>query len=161
MAVMEYLDGQIAVLSEQVAKIQEVKTQLEGELAAAKAAGVTEGDAVGYERGYAEGKASVVLPSTGTGELLFTQEDMDRVSQTAKDEKTAELQPQIDDLKLQLAAAVEETAKIQLSLDEVKAAQAGAVDGALAAFKAELKAKYDEQQVAETAGETGFAGLLG
>lgn len=65
------------------------------------------------------------------------------------------------------AKVAEAVAAVQLQLDAVKAELEqlkGEVDlkiaSALSAFKADLLAKYQEQQVVESASETGFADLL-
>lgn len=61
-----------------------------------------------------------------------------------------EKQDEIDALKAQMKLAEDELpGKLEVAKVE-----------AVAAFKLELKAKYEEQQVAETAGETDFLGLL-
>ncbi len=154
----------MALFDSLIAQLQDGKQMLEGEKAASFQAGKDEGDKAGYERGYAEGKASVVLPVPGTGEILFTQDDMDKVSAVAKDEVRAELQPQIDELKVQVQAAQSDVEAIKAEFETFKAqaeaAKNEAVAQAIGSFKAELKAKYEEQQVVETSQETGFGALL-
>lgn len=117
-----------------------------------------------YQKGYEDGKASVVLPEPGTGEKLFTQEDMDRVAEIAKQEKLMEIQPQLDQLTSDLAAAKAEIDVLKAELEAIKAdvqnQVALGVDAGIAAFKAAVKAKYEEMQVVESQAETGFADFL-
>jgi len=157
MAVVELLD-------EAIVKLQDAKALVETEKSEAKEAGRLEGDKEGFDRGYAEGKASVVLPEPGTGEKLFTQEDMDKVAAIAKDEVRGELQPQIDKLTADLEASQGELAAVKAELEQFKAELdqkvADGVQAGIAAFKADLKQKYIDQQVAEAQGETGFGALL-
>lgn len=128
----------MAFFDEKIAEFQEAKNQYVTNLEAR------------YQQGYVDGKASVVLPDPNSGELLFTQADMDQVAATAKAEKDNEYAPQIAALNERISAL-----ESQPTVDADKVAA-----DAIAAFKAELKAKYAEQQVAESQGETGFATLL-
>ncbi len=93
-----------------------------------------------YDEGYAAGKASVVLPGTGTGTLLFTQEDMDAVALTAKAEKAAELQPQIDAAVAEVAVvkAAGEQAVVDLKKDVAAKIRNASIDDM--AIAAELEA---------------------
>jgi multidrug resistance efflux pump len=61
------------------------------------------------------------MPDVGTGEKLFTQEDMDRVAETAKQEKLMEIQPQLDQLNADLAAAKAEIDVLKVELEAIKA----------------------------------------
>lgn len=74
-----------------------------------------------YDRGYLEGKASVVLPDTGTGEKLFTQEDMNALAETAKAEKAAELQPQIDAAQAAHAEAKAQAEQLAIDIADLQA----------------------------------------
>lgn len=62
---------------------------------------------------FQEGKDSVILPEPGTGELLFTQDDMDALALQAKKEVTDVLQPQIDQKVVELEAAVARVEKVK------------------------------------------------
>lgn len=88
--------------------------------------------------GYNQAKAEVSLP---TPEVPV--EPTVPATADEKDQKIAELQQQMDELKMSIDASI-----------------ATATAQAVADFKAQLKAKYEEQQVAETATETGFGDLL-
>lgn len=117
-------------------------------------AAVEAGEQAAYDQGYQDGKASVVLPVEGTGDKLFTQEDMNKLAETAKQEvRDLEMTPAIESLNAQITELSTRVGNLENEL-----AQAG--PNAVANFKAELKAKYAEQQVAETQGETGFQALL-
>lgn len=140
-AIQDTLDLIKAPFADVIAKVDSVPAQVDAHAAAE------------YSRGYDDGKASVVLPDTGTGEKLFTQEDMDSAAATAKVEMAAEMQPQIDSLALVVA-------DLEAEADGLRAQVITAGADAVAALKLELKAQYDAQQVAETAEETGFAALL-
>lgn len=90
-----------------------------------------------YDEGFAAGAASV------GSDKIYSQAEVDAM--------LAPLQAELDGVKAELEA-------LKLDIDaKIEAAKADAV----AALKAELKAKYDEQQVAEAQGETGFGALLG
>ena len=90
----------------------------------------------GYDVGYAEGKASVVLPSV-EGEKLYTQGDMDALAAVAKDEQAkadlAVYQPQIDALNESVAA-------LQVKVDGFEAEKMAAVDAKVAELVAEFEA---------------------
>ena len=107
MNLMEWFDGQIS-------ELQEAKGQYEVDLKAER------------DAGYVEGKASVVLPDASSEEKLFTQADMDRLAQVAKEEQAAVMQPAIDGLAAQvneLNAKVEAlVAEKDLAVADVKAA---------------------------------------
>ena len=124
----------IAWCDAQIEELQEVKT---AHLAAVDAS---------YAKGYADGKDAVELPEPTNPDAQYTQAQMNDAVNTGKDEVRAELQPQLD-------AIASELAEVKASIEPAKA-------DAVATFKADLKAKYEEQQVAEQAGETGFGALL-
>jgi polyhydroxyalkanoate synthesis regulator phasin len=86
-----------------------------------------------YDAGYADGKASVVLPDPNGTDKLFTQADMDQLAATAKAEQQKAdqdaVQPQLDalsaqiaDLKAQLAASPDELSQ---QIDALKVQVAG------------------------------------
>lgn len=106
---------------------------------------VEAGEKLAYDEGYLAGKASVVLPDPASGELLFTQADMDRLAETAKAEKDAQYLPQIDALNVKVA---------ELEGRALTAEQA------LVDFKLMLKAKYEEAQSQEAGLEKMFGDLL-
>lgn len=58
-----------------------------------------------YDAGYADGKASVVLPDPSNPDKLFSQADMDSAVKTAKDEQSSVDQDQISALNKQLLDA--------------------------------------------------------
>jgi len=98
---------------------------------------------VEFDKGFDEGVKQNVAP----GDKIYSQEEMN-AELAPRDAKIAELTAQVE-ADAAMIAALE--AKLALATD-------GAA--AVAAFKAELLAKYEEQQVAETSGEVGFKELL-
>ena len=86
-----------------------------------------------YERGFAEGVASVVV-----GDKVFSQEEVDGF--------LAPLNAKIEELTLMVST-------MQADMD-------AKITEAMASFKAELLAKYEESQVAESLVETGFKEFL-
>ena len=91
-----------------------------------------------FDKGFDEG----VKQNTSPGEKIYSEEELQAELQPLKD-KIAELEGKVAQAEAELPGKLEQAAKL-------------AVD----AFKAELKAKYEEQQVAESQGETGFGALL-
>lgn len=89
-----------------------------------------------YQKGFADGVASVVVPPAS--DKIYSEEEL----QAKVAEAVAPLQKKIEELEVVVAGVDQKIAD------------------ALAAFKAELLAKYNEFQVAETAAEVGFADLL-
>lgn len=87
-----------------------------------------------YDEGFAAGVASV----GGNPDVKFTQADLDAAVASA------------------VAPLNEQIAALQAQVDGIPAVVADAI----AAFKAELAQKYADQQVVESASETGFADLL-
>jgi len=88
-----------------------------------------------YQKGFADGVASVPTP---VSEKIYTQEELD-----------AKIQEALFPVNEKVAALEAEVALVPQKVAE-----------GVAAFKAELLAKYNELQVAETATEVGFAELL-
>lgn len=88
-----------------------------------------------YEQGFAAGVASVSIP---VSDKIFSQAEVDAMVLPLQ-ESILSLQSQIDQMQAQIDAKVSQ---------------------AVAAFKAELLAKYEAQQVVESASETGFKDLL-
>lgn len=99
-----------------------------------------------YDKGFADGVASVPPP---VNDKLYSQEELDMAIQSAM----APLQEQVSTMQGQIDNLSQRVIDLQNGMDAAKAE-------AISVFKAELLAKYQEQQVAETAGETGFEGLL-
>lgn len=93
-----------------------------------------------YDKGWDE--AMVQAGSGGSTDKIYSEAEMNQIIAETKaplEAKIAEVQAQLDGVPAQIAAATE-----------------AAVNG----FKAMLKSKYAEQQVAESQGETGFGSLL-
>ena len=153
----------IAWFDGQIASLQEAKQAHLDAVAVAREEGKLEGDQSGYARGYEEGKAAIELPApvledgSVNPEAQYTQQQMNDAVNTGKEEVRMEMQPQIDQLVGQVSA-------LSAELEALKAIPAVDVEAAkieaIGAFKAELKAKYAEKQVVETAAETGFGALL-
>lgn len=141
-----------AIIDNLEAQLGDVPAALEKVRVEGFDAGKMEGDAEGYARGYAEGAASVQCPVPDE-DRKFTQGDLDAAVEQVRAALTQEMEGlrlAIIDLQDQLAAARRDTdAKIL-----------EAVTGALAAFKAELKAKYAEAQAKEAMEEAAFGELL-
>lgn len=116
-----------AYFDDQIAELQEAKAQYEANLTAK------------YAEGYADGKASVVLPTPGTGELLFTQDDMGKLAATAKAEKDAEYQPQ-------LVALNQRVDELVLLVDGIDLRISGAVSSARKDIAAKMRnTKVDDE----------------
>jgi len=92
-----------------------------------------------YDEGFAAGVKSMQAPHS---DKIYSQAELD----AKVEEVVAPLIEQIEALKKDIEAA---KAEVQPKIDE-----------AILAFKAELLAKYNEQQVVESESETGFAELL-
>lgn len=92
------------------------------------------------DQAFLDGKASVVLPEEGTGEKLFTQDDMNRLAEQAKAEKAAELQGAIDAANAETSAV-----KAQAEADKLAAEQAH-VD-----FKKEVARRIRDSQIDDLA----------
>lgn len=125
----------VALLNNLVANINELQAKLIDAQVSADALAKQK-----YDEGFAAGVASVPTPQPS--DKLYSQEEMDAAIQSAVvplNEKIAELQTQVDGMQAQIDAKVSE---------------------AMSAFKAELLAKYEAQQVVESDSETGFRDLL-
>ncbi len=89
----------------------------------------------GYDVGYAEGKASIVLPSDD-GEKIYSQGDMDKLAAVAKEEQSAAdvalFQPQID-------ALAEKVAAMQVLVDGFAVEKEAAVASKVAELIAEFE----------------------
>jgi hypothetical protein len=93
-----------------------------------------------YDKGFAEGVASV--PPVPEDVTPFTQADIDAAVALA-----------VEPLNLEIAS-------LKMEMDALKVQLEEGAEKAIAGFKAELLAKYEAQQVAETEGETGFMAFL-
>lgn len=125
----------LKLLQDLVLNVAALQTQLadaEAALAAAKQ--------LSYDEGFAAGVASV--PPVEPGDKIYSQAELDAAVVAAKEEVQAQL------------------AVVQAELDALKLEVDSKIATAVAAMKAELLAAYEAQQVAESEGETGFAGLL-
>lgn len=67
----------------------------------------------GYDKGFADGKASVVLPDPNNPDKLYTQADMDRVAAQAKADQVAADQAAADKAAADLKAAQDALAALQ------------------------------------------------
>jgi len=106
-------------------------------------AAIAEAKKAAYDQGFADGVASV--PTPGGDEKIYSQAELDqKVAEAiaASEAKVAELEAKV--------------AELEGKVGEIDAKVAEAI----AAFKVELKAKYAEQQAAESASESGFGALL-
>lgn len=108
--------------------------ELQAKLVDAEAA-VAESAKVAYDKGFADGVASVPPP---VSDKIFSQAEVDQMLADA----VLPLQKKIEDLELVVAGVDQKIAE------------------GVALVKADLLAKYNELQVAETASEVGFAELL-
>lgn len=106
-------------------------------------AAIAEAKKAAYDEGFAAGVASV--PTPGGEEKIYTQAELDQKVAEAiatSEAKVTELESKVAELEVKVGEI------------DVKVAEA------IAAFKAELKAKYAEQQAAESQSESGFGALL-
>ena len=129
------IEVEAQALKADVTEIELQETEYAAELKAAEEKGFEEGLAQAGQAG-GEGK---IYSDAEVNEMLAEKDAAFEAMVTSKDATIAEMQTQIDG-----HAALVETAKAE----------------AVAAFKAELLAKYEEQQAQETASEAGIAELL-
>jgi hypothetical protein len=116
--------------------------------------GLAEGEVTGIEKG----KGMIQLPDATDPTVQYTQAQLNEAVTAGKEQQKLEDQVQIDALNAQITEKDTKISNLENQVAQFNAEQIKA--DAVAAFKAELKAKYEEQQVAETAGETGFLGFL-
>lgn len=102
-----------------------------------------------YAKGYAEGVASVVVPPPVDDVTPFSQADVDAAVALA-------VQPVMDEL----AAVKAELEGVKGELEMVKASVEQAKLDAVAGFKAELLAKFEEAMAQENAVEAAFGEML-
>lgn len=106
------------------------------ELSAAVAAEIVTANKAGFEEGLNQANQA------GGSDKIYSDAEMNQIIA----EETAPLKAKIAELEVAVA-------NLQAAIEPAKAE-------AVAAFKAELAAKYAEQQVVESTSETGFAELL-
>lgn len=116
-------------------------TDLQLKLADTDAA-IVEAKKAAYDEGFAAGVASVVIPPS---DKIFSQEELDAAVMAA----VAPVQASLDEALVKIADLETKVGEIDMKVAE-----------AVAAMKADLLVKYEEQQVAESVGEVGFADLL-
>lgn len=122
----------VKLLQDLAATIAALQTQLADAQAAAESIAKE-----AYDKGFADGVASVPV-----SDKIYSQAELDAAVASA----TEPLHGQI--------------AELQVKVSELEASIDQKVGEAVAALKADLLAKYEEQQVAESEGETGFKSLL-
>lgn len=135
------LDAIKAPFSEQLAKIEEIPLAVEA------------GEKAAWDEGFVKGQESMVLPDPTDPTAQYTQADMDALAAQVRLEKDNEYKDKMDNLNAQISDLSTKVGNLENQL-----AQAGEV--AVGAFKADLAAKYEALQVAETEAETGFGDLL-
>lgn len=120
-------------------------------------AAVEAGELAAYNEGVEAGKAMIQLPEPTNPDNIYTQQQMNDAVNAGKDEvRSAEVAP----LQLQLTEKQSAIDSLNAQITDLNTKLMAAGPDAVTAFKAELKAKYAEQQVAESTSETGFASLL-
>jgi hypothetical protein len=131
----------IALLQGLALKIEELSVALSDAQAA--------GDSIAkeaYDKGFADGVASLPPP---VSDKIYSQEELDAAVAGA----VGPLQEQVSAMQAELESLKVQVSDLQAGLEDAKIE-------AVAAFKSELLAKYEEQQVVESTSETGFADLL-
>lgn len=126
----EHMNDLLNLLNTLAETIEGLKTQLADAQAALDVASKQS-----YDNGFAAGVASVA-------DKIYSQVEMDAAIEAA----VAPLKLEIEAMKLEIEA-------LKLQVEEQGKA-------AVAAFKAEMLAKYEEMQVVETEAETGFKEFL-
>jgi hypothetical protein len=84
----------------------------------------------GYGKGFADGKASVVLPDPTNPDKLYTQADMDKVAAQAKADQVTADQAAADQAAAELKAAQDELAALKQDVG-------AKIHDGIAAFKAQ------------------------
>ncbi len=82
----------------------------------------------GYDKGYVDGQASIVLPDPSNPDKLYTQADMDRVVATSKQE-------QVDADQAALTQAAADLAAAQTELNTIKQDVGAQIHDGITAFK--------------------------
>lgn len=133
---LENLAAAVVVLSD----IANLPAEYDAELADKEADAVAR-EGVAYNKGLADGKASMGEPS----DKIYSQVELDGI--------VAPLNESIAAKDLAISAK-------QAELDQALAESAGKIAEALAGFKAEVKAKFEAAQASENATEAEFAAFL-
>jgi len=136
-------------LEGELAKVGEVKLDLEAKIASLDSI-LVEVEAekkIAFDKGFEDGLSQSGM--AGTADKIFSDAEMNA--------ELAPLKEQIATLEGEKSALTDKVMALEMDLAGVPAK----IDEALVGFKAELKAQYEAQQVAETQGEVGFAALLG
>jgi hypothetical protein len=120
---------------------------------AGEQAAYDEGFQAGKVAGVEEGRNSIQLPDETNTANIYTQEQMNTAVSERETQVRTEMQLSVDEKQ----AAID---SLNAQITDLNTKLMAAGPDAVAAFKAELKAKYEEQQVAETEGETGFKSLF-
>lgn len=146
-------------LQEQAAKYTEAVESYDVELAKAKEEGKLEGIEIG--------KDQIQLPDAGNPDAQYTQEQMNKAVNDGVANAVVPLQAHVEQLQKdaaekqsELAAAKEESEKAKADLQAALRDEEVIKAEAIKAFKGDLKAQYEAQQVAEKDSETGFGKLL-
>lgn len=146
MAAMDTITQLEAKVQDQLDKASEVKAQLEADVALheqLKSEVAAELQAA-KDQAYLDGKASVVLPDPASPDAIFTQADMDKLAQVAKEEQKAADQLVIDEIQGQIAALSQQVTDLQGQLE----AQKAAADQSMAEYKAKVQAELDQDKAA-------------
>jgi hypothetical protein len=128
--------------------ISEAQIMLEGSVQMKSM--ITEYGQEKYNEGFQSGKDSIQLPDPSNPDVIYTQQQMNDAVTAGKEQQKLETE-------LELGVKISE---LQAQVDAVPGLLESAKSESVAAFKAELKAKYEEQQVVESSSETGFKSLL-
>lgn len=138
MNILEIFAQLQALVSELQAKIEEQSASIEAEKQAS------------YDEGFAAGAASV------GSDKIYSQAELDAAIAQAK----AELEAQNGDLMVQLDGVKAQVLSLESQFAELQASVETKVSEAVAAFKADLLAKYEAAQAAESEIEASIADLL-
>lgn len=136
-----------------ITKVDNIPAAVEAGEQAAYDEGFEAGKVVGKVEGIEEGRGSIVLPEPGNPDAQYTQDQMS----TAVSEREAQVRAELTLVVDEKQAAID---SLNAQITDLNTKLMAAGPDAVAAFKAELKAKYEAQQVAETEGETGFKSFL-
>lgn len=152
-------DGIVALrnlVQERMVAVDTEKTAVQSELdqiATVEADGVAELQAK-YDAGFED--ALKQAGQAGGSDKLYSDEELN--AEIAL--RTGPLNDQINSLTNEVASLTGSNAALQSQVDGIQAQIDGAVVAAVSAVKADMLAKYEAQQVAETDSETGFINYL-
>lgn len=161
MNAMEHADKLISDAQAELTEMNELKQEISDYAASEKEAGKIEGlaagEAIGYDKGYDVGFKDAEAGNGGDPLKIFTLEDLNTYGAQKAAEQAVADKAVSDQEKAALQEVIDSK---QLVIDGIEGQVKNAVDESLAAFKAEVKSKLQEQQSAENAGEAAFASLL-